>query len=186
VGFATRGDVDLAVPMAEDFDGLACGRAKAKEADALARLSASDAEAAEADDAGAEKRSNFSVVESFGERVGEVGAGEDVFSVASIDGVAGEGGVVAEVLFVAETEGTGAVSSADPGDTDAHAEGTFGRGSADDFADDLVAGDEGLVYKAEVAFEDVEVGAADTAGEDAENHVSLGEHGHGSDFDLKD
>jgi hypothetical protein len=35
------------------------------------------------------------------------------------DGVAGEDGVVAEVFFVAKTEGTGAVGAADPGDADA-------------------------------------------------------------------
>jgi hypothetical protein len=42
-------------------------------------------------------------------------------------------------------------------------------------ADDLVAEDEGLVDEGEVAFEDVEVGAADSAGEDAEEDVAGGE-----------
>jgi len=186
VGFAARRDVDLAVPVAEDFDGLAGGGAEAEETDAFSGLSAGDAEAAEADDAGAEKRSDVCVAEGFGERVGEVGADEDVFGVASIDGVAGEGGVVAEILFVAEAEGAGAVGASDPGDTDAHADGAFGCSSADNLADDLVAGDEGLMHEAEVALEDVEVGAADTAGEDAEHDLSVGEHGHWGVFDLED
>ena len=54
------------------------------------------------------------------------------------------------------------------------------RGCAfDDFADDLVAEDEGLLDEGEVAFEDVEVGAADSAGEDAEEGVAGGEGGAG-------
>ncbi len=115
----------------------------------------------------------------------EVGADEGVFGVAAVDGVAGEGGVVAEVFFVAEAEGAGAVGAADPGDADAGACGEFGGCAFDDFADDLVAEDEGLVDEWEVAFEDVEVGAADSAGEDAEEDVAGGEGGCGDVFDLE-
>ena len=62
---------------------------------------------------------DVSVAESFRECESEVGADEGVFGVATVDGVAGEDGVVAEVFFVAKTEGTGAVGAADPGDADA-------------------------------------------------------------------
>ena len=55
--------------------------------------------------------------------------------------------------------------------------GRSGGCAFDDFADDLVAEDEGLVDEGEVAFEDVEVGAADSAGEDAEEDVAWGEGG---------
>jgi hypothetical protein len=131
------------------------------------------------------------VVEGVGEGVDEVGADEGVFGVASVDGVAGEGGVVAEVFFVADAEGTGAVGAADPGDTDAgHTDpgdadasvwGELGDAAFDDFADDLVAEDEGLVDEGKVAFEDVEVGAADSAGKDAEEDV-VGSKGWTGDF----
>jgi hypothetical protein len=39
--------------------------------------------------------------------------------------------------------------------------------AVDDFADDLMAEDERFLDERKVAFEDVEVGAADSAGEDA-------------------
>ena len=65
VGFAAGGDVDLAVPVAEDLDGLRGGGSEAEEADALAGLGAGDAEAAEADDAGAEERGDVGVVEAW-------------------------------------------------------------------------------------------------------------------------
>ena len=44
---------------------------------------------------------------------------------------------------------------------------------------------EGLVDEGEVAFEDVEVGAADSAGEDAEEDVVRGEGWAGDFFDLE-
>jgi len=171
--------------VAEDFDGLRGGGAEAEEANALAGLGAGDAQAAEADDAGAEERGDVGVVEGVGKGEGEVGADEGVFGVAPVDGVAGEGGVVAEVFFVAETEGAGAVGSADPGDAYAGACGEFGGRAFDQFADDLVAGDEGLVDEREIAFEDVEVGAADSAGEDAEEDVVGGEGGARDLFDRE-
>jgi hypothetical protein len=167
--------------VAEDFDGLRGGGSEAEEADAFAGLRASDSEAAEADDAGAEERRDVGVVEFGKERVGEVGADEGVFGVASVDGVAGEGGVVAEIFFVAKTEGAGAVGATDPGDADA---GAFGC-AVDDFADDLVTEDEGFLNERQVAFEDVEIGAADSAGEDAEECVAVDDGGDGDVFDLE-
>jgi hypothetical protein len=48
-----------------------------------------------------------------------------------------------------------------------------------------VAEDEGLMNEGKVAFEDVEVGAADSAGEDAEEDVVDGEGGRGNFFDRE-
>ena len=185
MGLAAGGDEDVAVPVAEDGDGLAGGGSEAEEADAFAGLSARDAEAAEADDAGAEEWSDVGVIEGVRECVDEVGADEGVFGVATVDGVAGEGGIVTEVFFVAETEGAGAVGAADPGDADACACGVFVCCALDDLADDLVAEDEGIVDEGEIAFEDVEVGAADSAGEDAEEDLIAGGGGAGNVFDLE-
>jgi hypothetical protein len=185
VGFAAGGDVDLAVPVAQDVDGERGGGAEAEEADALSRLSAGDAKAAKADDAGAEEGSDVGVIEGVGEWVGEVGADEDVFGIAAVDGVAGEDGVVAEVFFAAAAEGAGAVGSADPGDADAHVVGAIRGGAGDDLADDLMAEDERPVEEAEVALGDVEVGAADSAGKHAEEDMALGEDGDGDFFQLK-
>ncbi len=175
VGFAAGADVDFAVPGLEDGDGEAGGAAEAEEADAFAGLDAGDAEAAEADDARAEERGDVDVVETGGEGIDEVGAGQGVFGIAAIDGVAGKDGVVAEVFFAAAAEGASAVGAADPGDADARADWKVGGCALDDFADDLVAGDEAWVERGQVAFDDVEVGAADSAGEDAEEDVAGGE-----------
>jgi len=185
MGFAAGGDVDVAVPVAEDFDGLAGGGAEAEEADALAWLSTGDAQAAEADDAGAEQRCDVGVVEPGRKGEGEVRAHEGVLGVAAVDGVAGEDGVVAEVFLVAAAEEAGAVGATDPRDSDAHAEGPVGGCALDDFTDDLVAEGEGFVDEGKIAFEDVEVGAADSAGENAEEQMVIGEDGARNIFDLK-
>jgi hypothetical protein len=185
MGFAAGGDVDLAFPAVQHLDGLAGGGAEAEESYALSRLGAGDAEAAEADDAGAEKRSDVGVVDGGRESEGEVGANEGIFGVASVDGVAGEGGIVAEIFFVAAAEGTGAVGAPDPRDADPHAERAVAGGAFDDFADDLVSGDEGLMDEGDVAFEDVEVGSADSAGEDADEEVVVCEDGTGNVLNLK-
>ena len=142
------------------------GGSEAKEADAFAGLGSGDSQAAESDDAGAEKkRSDVGVVELGRQGEDEVGRGGELFSIAAVGGIAGEGGVVAEVSSWLRQKGAGAPSVvADPGDADPCADGEAGRsGAIGDFADDLVAEDEGLVNRSrEVAFEDVEVGAADS------------------------
>jgi hypothetical protein len=45
-------------------------------------------------------------------------------------------------------------------------------GSVYDLADDLVADDEGVTKRRQISLEDVEVGAADSAGEDLEEDVA--------------
>jgi hypothetical protein len=171
--------------VTQDLDGLAGRGAEAEEADALSGLGAGDAQAAEADDAGAEEWSYVGVIERGGEGVGEVGANEGVLRVAAVDGVAGEGEVVAEVFFAATAEGAGAIGAGDPRDADTHADGAIGGDAVDDFADDLVAEDERLVDESEVAFEDVEVGAADSAGENAEEEMARDAGGDWKVFKLK-
>jgi hypothetical protein len=58
-------------------------------------------------------------------------------------------------------------------------------GAFDDLADDLVAGNERLMNEGEIALEDVEIGATDSASEDAEEEMVFGEGGAGDFFDLK-
>jgi hypothetical protein len=118
---AAGGDVDLAVPVAEDFDHQRGGGSEAEEADSLAELRSGYADAAEADHSGTKQRGDVSVRERRGQRVDEVGSGGCVLGVASVDGVAGENDVVAEIFFSAAAEGAGSVGSADPGDSDSGA-----------------------------------------------------------------
>jgi hypothetical protein len=115
---------------------------EAEESDAIAGPRLSDAQAAEADDAGAEERGEMQGVGPFGERDEEVGACDGVFGVAAVDGVARVSRVVAEVLAVLAAEGAGAVGSTEPGDAGAMADLNRADIGAEffDAADDLMAG----------------------------------------------
>jgi hypothetical protein len=115
---------------------------EAEEANAIARRGFGDAQAAEADDACAEEWGKMEGVGSFGERDEEVGAGDGVFGIASVDGVAGVGRVVAEVLAVLAAEWAGAVGATEPGDASAVANRNRAYVCAEffDASDDLVAG----------------------------------------------
>jgi len=113
--------------------------------------------------------------------VDEVYASEGVFCIASVDGEASEDGVVAEVFHTGHAETAGAIDSSHPGDTDSGANGEF-RGSAiNDFAHDLVAGNDAGGERRKVALNDVQVGAADSACEYAEENV-IGEKGRRRDI----
>ena len=57
--------------------------------------------------------------------------------------------------------------------------------AVDDLAYDLMAEDERFLDEGKIAFEDVEIGAADSAGEDAEEGVAVGESGSGDVFDFE-
>ena len=48
----TRGNIDVALPRVEDFDGEMRGRTEAEQSDALSGLDSGDAQAAKADDSG--------------------------------------------------------------------------------------------------------------------------------------
>ena len=65
-----------------------------------------------------------------------------------------------------------AVDAADPGDADARAGGQGCGCAFDDFADDLMAGDDARVEGLEIALDDVEISAADAAGDDFEQHFA--------------
>jgi hypothetical protein len=74
VRFAAGDDIDLAIPRLKDANGERGGAAEAVKANALAVLDTRDAQAAEADDAGAEQRRGGNGVEARGQRIGEIGA----------------------------------------------------------------------------------------------------------------
>ena len=131
--------------------------AEAEQADAFAFFDPGDAEAAVADDPGAEQGRGLQVVERVRQRVDEIRASDDEFGIASIDSVAGENGRITEVLHPLGAVGAVAVSAAKPGHADALAGGY-------DFPDDLVAGDQAFAKGAELALDDVKVCTANTAG----------------------
>src|SRR5207248_1557798 len=79
----------------------------------------------EADDASAQQRGHVDSVEAFRHGIGEIGAARRVFGIPSIDCVAGEDGMLAEVLHGVRAVPAVAVDAADPGDAGARAEGEF-------------------------------------------------------------
>ena len=85
-------------------------------------------------------------------------------------------------------EAAGAVDAAHPGDADACADGEFRSVAADsaDLADDLVAGDDGGRERRQIALDDVQVGAADSAGDDAEQDVAGKDSGRRDVFDAEE
>lgn len=122
----------------------------------------------------------------WGQRVNEVGAGEGVLGVASVDAVSGEDGVVTEIFGTHAAEAAGTVCAAHPRDADAGADGECGCSAVYDLADDLVAGDYGLLERRKVALDDVEVGAADSAGEDSQQDVAGANGGRGEIFEAEE
>src|SRR5712692_8964900 len=95
------------------------GGAEAGQADTVTLLDAGDAEAAEADDSGAQQRGGVEVVQSRWNWKNKIGAGQGVFGVAPVDGVTGKAWGVAEVLLAAPAVGAGAIGASDPGNADA-------------------------------------------------------------------
>jgi hypothetical protein len=135
-------------------------------------LNAGDTQAAVADDAGAEEWSDLGGGHVGRERKGEVCADRCVLGITAVDGVSGKDRAVAEVLHRMAAIPAIAIDAADPGDAGAGAEREFWSGSVDDFADDLVAGDDAGMDWRKVAFNDVQVSAADSAGEDFEENMA--------------
>ena len=107
----------------QDGDREAGRTAEAEEADAFAGLDTSDPKAAKADDAGAEQRRDVNVIKPGGQRIDEIRARQGIFGVASVDGVAGEDGVVAEVFHAVTAVPAIAIDAAHPGDSDARSQG---------------------------------------------------------------
>ncbi len=182
---AARRNIHVAVPGMENGNHQMRRRAEAEQADALAALDSGDAQAAKADDARAQQWRGVKVIKLGRQRIDEVAARDGILRVAAVDGVSGEGGRVAEVLEAAAAIGTSAVDAAHPGNADAAAERKFWPGAVFDGADDLMAGYERLLARRQFAIDDVKIGAADSAGADAEQNFAAGDLRLGQVFDLK-
>ena len=118
------------------------------------------------------------IIESCRQRNHEIAAGQCEFGVAAVDGVAGEGGRVAEVLATPEAVPAGSVRAADPGDAHAGAEWKCRRVSICDFPDDLVTGYQWLLPRRQFTFDNMQVGPASATSPDPYQNVT------GSEFRL--
>jgi len=101
-----------------------------------------------------------------GKRKSEIGANDCVFSIAAVDGVTGKRGGIAEVLQTEVTIPASAIRSSHPGNADACADrkflGSAGRISSYNFADNLMSGDDSWATGWQVAFDDMQIGAANS------------------------
>jgi hypothetical protein len=133
---------------------------------------ARNAQGSEANDSSTQKRRSMQVVESIAQRVGEVCASDDGRGISPIDIVAGIDRIVAEVLATIEAESASAVDTAEPRNTDASSDGkgNVGRDGRDD-ADDLMPGHDRRVMGSKVTFDDIEIGAANTAGSNRDENL---------------
>jgi hypothetical protein len=103
------------------------------------------------------------VIKSFWQRKNEVGAGDGILGVSTWNGIPCERGRVAEILETTLTIGTGTVGSAEPRNADPCAESDLFRRAADNFADNLVAGNHSWLLRRKFSFDDVQVSAANAA-----------------------
>jgi hypothetical protein len=114
----------------------------------------------------------------------EIAARAGEFGVTAVDGVAGEGGRVAEILVALTAIPAGSIRAADPGHAHASAEWKRRRGSAGNLTGDLVTGYQWLALGRQFALDNMQVGAANTTGPDPDQNVPgwRFRFGHFSDF----
>jgi hypothetical protein len=145
----------------------------------LPGLNSSYPKAAEADNAGTEERGRVKIIESCRQRNHEITTGQCEFGVAAVNGVAGEGGRVAEVLTIPDAVPAGSVRAADPGDAHASAEWKSWRVSVCDFPDDLVTRYQWLPPRRQFTFDNMQISPANATSPDPYQNVT------GSGFRLE-
>ena len=104
------------------------------------------------------------VVESIAQRVGKVCAGDNSRGISPIDIVTSIDRIVAEILATVEAESARAIGAAEPRNTNTRPDGERNVGrDGGDHADDLMPGHDRRMVGLQVTFDDVEIGAANTA-----------------------
>src|SRR5579862_2528812 len=114
-----RAGVHLSAPMPRYLNGDVGGGAKAIQPQPSSARYAGKPQRAEPDDARAQQRRGFEIVESFWNRVNKTLFGQGVLGITAIHGPAGEFRIVAEILFPRAAVFTRAVGGVQPCDADA-------------------------------------------------------------------
>ncbi len=148
------------------------GSPEAVESEAL-RV-AGHAQTALADQPGAEQRRQLHVAGLAAQREAVARVGQREVRVAPVDLVAGERGLVAEILAAAGAVATAPAGGPQPGNADAlpRLQAVHAGPAALHPAHDLVAGNDGQPHRLELAVDDVQVGPAHAAGADPHEHLT--------------
>ncbi len=172
--------VDFPTLVDRDLSGDVGGRAETVDADPLGILAA-QAVRAIADQTRAQQRRRRHVVVAGGQREAVALVGRRVPGEATVQGVTGEAGVIAQVLPSHAAKAATAAGPAEPG----HPHAIATRNGIHTFtpchhpADDLVAGDDGQGRGRQLAIHQVEVSAADSAGGDLDQDLARRRPGDG-------
>ena len=141
-----------------------------------------------ADDAGAQQRRQLDVGVSRRQPVRESGWDGGEFGVAAVGVPAGVAGLGTEILLPAHTELALPAGMPQPRDTDTIADLELAAGARalrDDLANDLVSGRDGGPVHRQVAFGDVQVGAAHAAGVHGDKQLAVTGPGHFDGYALQ-
>jgi hypothetical protein len=159
------------------------GGAKAVETDPLAQPRR--VETAPADQPRAKQRRGADGIAVGGELEDEGGLGDEMRGVAAVAGVAGELGMVAKILAPVLAIGAMPAGVGEPGNPDPFADGeAFDAGAEPlDETDDLVAGNDRQPLVGQLAVDHVQIGAANAAGLDADQHFGAPRRGLGPLFE---
>jgi hypothetical protein len=149
-----------------------CRGAEAEQAHPISVFHARHAQAAKPDNAGAQKRGGVQIVQSFRKSKHEVLASNCIFGIAAIDRVSGERRRVAEILTAMLAIPTRPVSAADPGDAYASANRKLRIRSVHNFAHDLMTRNDSFTQRRQFAFDNMQIGAANTAGANAQEKMA--------------
>jgi hypothetical protein len=145
--------------------------AKPEEPNPLARLYASNAKTAEADNTGTKEGCDLYIVQTGGQRIDKVRAHEGILGETSIYGIPGEGGTIAQILAAVSAIPAITVHTTHPGNTDSRSRRQLSCCAFDDLSDDLMTGNELRLQRREISFDDVQIGTTNPASNDAKQHV---------------
>jgi hypothetical protein len=114
------------------------GRTETEQSHPLAGFNTGYAKTTKTDDASAQKRSSMQIIQSCGKREYEVSTRDCIFSISSVNGVAGEGRGVAKVFKTVPAIPALPIDATDPGNSNARTQGKLRRLSLDDLTHDLM------------------------------------------------
>ena len=131
-------------------------------------------ERAIADQSRAQQRRSLDVAERAVDGKAEPRVGDGVLGVATVDVIAGESRAVAQILAPGRAVPARAARPAEPGDADAFpdADRLHPGSGLDHLTDDLVARDQRQLRMGQLAVDHVQVGAAQAARADLDQHLS--------------